>query len=59
VDPAGAERRTYTGWKAALLAIGITVVVFSIVNVLAHAHQPKPRHPKPSPTVISVTPRVP
>jgi hypothetical protein len=48
-------RRSYTGWKAALLAIGATVVVFVTINVLADRYAPK-HIPAPTPTIVSVTP---
>ena len=47
--------RTYTGWKAALLAIGACVVVYTALNLLARSTRTQPR-PTPAPTVITVTP---
>jgi hypothetical protein len=52
------EPKTYTGWKAALLAIALTFVLFAVVNVLARHYAPR-HHPAPSPTVVTVTPYVP
>jgi hypothetical protein len=49
------ERRAYTGWKAALAAIGATVVVFVTINLLTREYAPRP-DPAPRPTVVSVTP---
>jgi hypothetical protein len=50
------ERKTYTGWKAALLAIALTFVVFALLNILGKVTRPTPPHPAPSPTVIHVSP---
>jgi hypothetical protein len=47
--------RTYTGWKAALLAVAACVVVYSALNLLVRASRPA-RTPAPRPTVVTVTP---
>jgi hypothetical protein len=52
------EPRTYTGWKAALLAIALTFAVFLVVNAATRHYAPR-HHPEPSPTVVTVTPYVP
>ena len=49
------EPRTYTGWKAALLAIGACVVVYVTLNLIGRAYRTGPR-PTPRPTVVTVTP---
>ena len=49
------EPRTYTGWKAMLLAIAACIVVYVSLNLVARANRAKPR-PTPGPTVVSVAP---
>ena len=49
------EPRTYTGWKAALLAIAACAVVFVTLNLIGRAYRSE-RRPTPKPTVVSVTP---
>jgi hypothetical protein len=48
------EPKTYTGWKAALLAIALTFAVFAVVNLLARHYAPR-HHPSPSPMVVTPT----
>ena len=50
-----AEPRTVTGWKAALVAITLIVVVFSVLNLLVGGDADTDR-PRPSPSVVTVTP---
>jgi hypothetical protein len=49
------EPRRYTGWKASLIAIAITFVVFAVLNVVARRYAPKHR-PTPPPTLVTATP---
>ena len=49
------EPRTYTGWKAALLAIAATALLIAAANILGDRYAPK-HDPGPQPTVVSVTP---
>jgi antibiotic biosynthesis monooxygenase (ABM) superfamily enzyme len=50
------EPRTHTGWKAALLAIALTFVVFALLNLLGRATRPTPKRVPPPPIVVSVAP---
>ena len=50
------ERRTYNGRNAGLLVVAAVIVVFTLLNVLGRATRPEPRTPRPSPTIVSVSP---
>ena len=44
-----AEPRTYTGWKAGLVIVAITAVVFSVLNLLARdIREDRRREPAPA-----------
>lgn len=47
--------RTYTGWKAMLVAIAVTFVVFATLNLLYQANRDKTPK-RPLPVVTSVRP---
>jgi hypothetical protein len=53
----GTQPRTVSGWKATLVAIGLIVVVFSILNLLARPDGADRDGPQPSPSVVTTTPR--
>ena len=46
------EPRTYTGWKAGLVVVAITAVIFSVLNIWArNIRESRPR-PTPAVTVV-------
>jgi len=49
------EPRAYTGWKAGLVVVAITAVVFSVLNVVARNIR-EGRHRDPAPVVTTVAP---
>lgn len=50
------EPKTYTGWKAGLIVVAITAVVFSALNLLAREMREDRRQRRPAPTVTTVAP---
>lgn len=49
------EPRTYTGWKAGLVIIAITAVVFSVLNLYARSLR-EGRRRDPAPAVTTGAP---
>ena len=49
------SERTYTGWKAGLVIVGVTALVFSVLNILAREMR-EDRRPRPAPVVTTVAP---
>jgi hypothetical protein len=50
------EPRVYTGWKAGLVVVAITAVVFSVLNLIARDVREGRERP-PAPVVTTVAPK--
>jgi hypothetical protein len=48
--------REYTGWKIGLTIVGVTIVVYSALNLAGRAARDHERHDTPTPSVTYVTP---
>jgi hypothetical protein len=55
--PEESAPRAVTGWKAALVAVTLIVVVFSILNLLARPDDEERDGPLPSPSIVTASPR--
>ena len=54
--PTDSAPRAVTGWKAALVVITLLVIVFSILNLVVGPDDAGRDEPRPSPSVVSVSP---
>lgn len=48
--------KTYAGWKAGLLIVGVVLVTYVTINVVARVNRHAPTRVPPSPVIVSVTP---
>ncbi|HEX8003377.1 MAG TPA: hypothetical protein VF519_11855 [Mycobacteriales bacterium] len=49
-------RRTYTGWKAGLVVVAVTAVVFTVLNLIARDIREGRDRRTPSPAVTTLAP---